>query len=245
MLQCIGAQTYPNVESIVINDGGENVDDIVAEFPFARVINLETNRGTLGALQAGIENARGAYIGLLPDDDWLYPDHVELLMSAIGASGAAVAHTNSLIRFTARDGDRERTVGFNSLAFAATTNPTAALVGTSVAGHQCLQRRDTFAESDVGWYIADSIVADQEYHMRLFEKHQLVWVDRFTCEFRDHAGNSGKLHDWAQATAQMYERDQPVVDRPIITGDAREGGCGRNGTWRRASNVNPPTFVLK
>ncbi len=37
MLGCIAAQTYPNIESIVVNDGGEPVDDIVAMFPFARL----------------------------------------------------------------------------------------------------------------------------------------------------------------------------------------------------------------
>ncbi len=243
MLTCVAVQTYPRIESVVVNDAGESVDDIVAAFPFARVVNLEQNRGTLGAAEAGLAAARGEYIGLLPDDDWIYPDHIERLMYAILRSGAALAHSHSLIRFLERLPDgTERTAGFNGIAYAGTVTPTAALIATAVPGHTCLQRRDTFDPADVGWYQTDSIVADQEYHMRLIERHQLVRVPSFTCEFRDHAGNTGKNHDWAEASRLMYE-GHPVPGRPVIEAIRVRTLEGLRSAVPGA-NVNEPTVRL-
>ena len=50
--------------------------------------------------------------------------------------------------------------------------------------------------------------------MRLVERHQLVVVDRFTCEFRDHPGGGGKTNSWADAMEYIYETAQPVHGRP-------------------------------
>ena len=195
MLQCVQAQTYPNIESVIVNDGGEAIDDIVAEFPFARLLNLPQNRGVLNAAYAGLEIARGEFIGLLPDDDWLYPPHVELLVAALLRSGAAVAHGLSIVRYQRRTPDgRIVTYGFNSRNYSVTVGPTEGQIGTGVAGHQCLQARATFDEGDVGWYLSDYVAADQEYHFRLTEKHQFAWVHQYTCEFRDHPANSGKQY---------------------------------------------------
>ena len=88
MLTCLRDQTYPRIESIgVVNDCGQPIEDVVAEFPFARVLNQEVNAGPIRAGIRGTREAKGSFIGYLPDDDWLYPDHVERLVNAMAALG--------------------------------------------------------------------------------------------------------------------------------------------------------------
>jgi hypothetical protein len=136
-------------------------------------------------------------------------------MAVILRSGAAVAHGFAVLRFLRDVNGTEQTYALNTTAYSSTVNPTAALLGTPVAMHQCLQRRDTFAVDDAGWPLLDAVGGDQEYHMRLLERYQLVAVDRFTCEFRDHAGNLGKTNSWAEAMEYIYETVRPEPDRPV------------------------------
>jgi hypothetical protein len=245
MLTCLAAQTYPNLEAIIINDAGEPVDDIVAGFPFARLVNAETNCGTFfSASRLGFAVARGEYIAMLPDDDWFYPDHIERLMGAILRSGAAVAHSFGLLRFLRRHADgTEYTYGVNPLPYSATTSPTPALLGTPIAMHQCLLRRDTFAPGDVGWPLLEAAGGDQEYHMRLLERHALAAVDRFTCEFRDHPGNSGKGYDWADAMTEVYETFQPATGRSH-TQALRRDAIAQIRAVPFGTNVNEPAIVF-
>ena len=68
-LAAVGAQTYPFVEAVVVNDAGAPVGDVVAAFPFARLIDHDVNRGAVAAIETGLRHARADYIEFLPDDD--------------------------------------------------------------------------------------------------------------------------------------------------------------------------------
>ena len=215
MLSCLAAQTYPNVESIVVNDGWTPVADIVAEFPFARLIDLPTNGGSANACAIGREAARGEYLVLLPDDDWFYPDHFERLMYAIMRSGCAVAHGTALLRFLERDPDGElRTAGFNATTFAQTIAPTDSLVTSVVGGHQAMIARAVYDR--VGWYLPDSDVADNEIQARICKHYFYAFCDNVTAEFRDHPGGTGRNLNFATALKEVYDHHHPVTNRPHV-----------------------------
>jgi hypothetical protein len=57
--------------------------------------------------------------------------------------------------------------------------------------------------------------------MRLVERHQLAFVERFTTEFRDHPRNTGKFFNWAEGTEQLYRDINPIADRPWIEAQRR------------------------
>jgi glycosyltransferase involved in cell wall biosynthesis/acetyltransferase-like isoleucine patch superfamily enzyme len=67
------AQTYPNIEVIVVDDGStDNTQDVLRRFE-GKIINIrKENAGLSAARNTGIERARGDYIAILDSDDvWL------------------------------------------------------------------------------------------------------------------------------------------------------------------------------
>ena len=76
-------QTYRNWNLVVVNDGGEDVADIINEFKDTRIKYITAeHKGKAHALNAGIRNSSGKFIGYLDDDDILYPIHLEVLVKA-------------------------------------------------------------------------------------------------------------------------------------------------------------------
>lgn len=77
-LASIRAQTYRDYEAIVINDGGEDVRDLVRLFGDVRLIN-QAHKGLPAARNTGIREAQGILIAYLDDDDMWLPQHLERL----------------------------------------------------------------------------------------------------------------------------------------------------------------------
>jgi GT2 family glycosyltransferase len=86
-VQSILAQTFADFELIVINDGGQDVSEILASFKDRRIIylNLPENNGKAHALNCGIDIARGKYCAYLDDDDHFFPHHLATLLTELEA----------------------------------------------------------------------------------------------------------------------------------------------------------------
>ncbi|MER3428836.1 MAG: hypothetical protein C4334_12215 [Pyrinomonas sp.] len=85
-LQSLTAQREADFEVIVVNDAGQSVAHVVADF--ARALNvtyleLPTNRGLPAARNRGVELSRGRYIAYLDDDDLLLPAHLAALSTRL------------------------------------------------------------------------------------------------------------------------------------------------------------------
>ena len=80
-LDSIKSQTYPRIETLVIDDG--STDGTVAwlesqpEYSFVRVHKQPKNGGASIARNDGIHIARGELIVFIDSDDALLPDHIE------------------------------------------------------------------------------------------------------------------------------------------------------------------------
>jgi glycosyltransferase involved in cell wall biosynthesis len=96
-LASILAQTYANLEVVVVNAGSEDVSPIVAEFESFLPIRLLSCPAPLGRAAAatwGAKEARGKYLNFLDDDDLLYSDHIEKLASFLEMTGVRVAYSD-------------------------------------------------------------------------------------------------------------------------------------------------------
>jgi glycosyltransferase involved in cell wall biosynthesis len=100
-LRSIAAQTYRNIEVVLVNDGGVDLDiddfkSLLDGMPLVYV-KLDVNRGRAHAANVGIGIAGGAYIGFLDDDDEYYPEHVESLLGVLHEGEGSFAYSDSEI----------------------------------------------------------------------------------------------------------------------------------------------------
>jgi hypothetical protein len=78
-------QSYRRLQVIVVNDGGQDVSDVVDSFrePCIIYINEKENRGKASCLNQALSRADGKYIAYLDDDDLYYPDHIRTLVETL------------------------------------------------------------------------------------------------------------------------------------------------------------------
>lgn len=92
-------QTYGRLEWIVVEDGGETRRPVVERLVGGRGGNLNWKffvsnaRGRSAAGNFGLQCCSGDYCMFLDDDDLLYADHIETLLSALQSKSAAAAYS--------------------------------------------------------------------------------------------------------------------------------------------------------
>jgi glycosyltransferase involved in cell wall biosynthesis len=84
------AQTYPNVEIIVVDDGStDETPDRLKPYLGKIVYIRQENQGLSAARNTGIRHARGEWIGLLDADDLWHPGKLEVQLAAADKFGPA------------------------------------------------------------------------------------------------------------------------------------------------------------
>jgi len=91
----ITAQTYENLEIILVDDGstdgtGELCDKLAAEDGRIKVFHKE-NGGSSSARNLGLAHAQGEYIGFVDSDDYISPDMYGELWRGIAEFGVPIA----------------------------------------------------------------------------------------------------------------------------------------------------------
>ncbi len=106
-LESLAAQTFTDVEVVLVDDGSSDGSTAVAQ-RFARrragwqLIHSD-HRGPGGARNHGVSVARGEFLAFVDSDDLLLPDAYELMVSTLESSGSDFV-VGSLVRLV--DGDR-------------------------------------------------------------------------------------------------------------------------------------------
>jgi GT2 family glycosyltransferase len=89
-------QTYPNIEVVVVEDGPDTLSEFLG--PYRSALNLTyhalgTNKGRCEAGNAAMRLAKGEYLTFLDEDDLLYADHIEQLVSAAVLNDVRIAYS--------------------------------------------------------------------------------------------------------------------------------------------------------
>jgi glycosyltransferase involved in cell wall biosynthesis len=88
------AQTWPHVETIVVNDGSPDDTEAVAKQYGDRIRYVaRPNGGLAAARNTGIAQARGDYFKFLDSDDYLHPEQLAWQMEALAGRQDAVSFT--------------------------------------------------------------------------------------------------------------------------------------------------------
>ena len=95
VLKDLQEQTLSNWKLIVVNDGGDDVQDIVAGFSDSRMeYHNRQHAGKAAQLNYALNLVESKYIGYLDDDDRVMPNHYEQLYSAAEKNGAEFIYSN-------------------------------------------------------------------------------------------------------------------------------------------------------
>ncbi|WP_068596131.1 glycosyltransferase family 2 protein [Vaginella massiliensis] len=86
-MESVKAQTYPNIETIFVNDATPDnsvalIEEFIQKNPqlSMRVVHLEKNQGLSVVRNRGIDESSGKYIYMLDSDDYITPDCIEKLV---------------------------------------------------------------------------------------------------------------------------------------------------------------------
>nr|WP_318684939.1 glycosyltransferase family 2 protein [uncultured Acetatifactor sp.] len=107
-VKSLQAQTYPNLEILLVDDGSEDesgklCEEMAAEDERIRVFHKK-NGGSSSARNLGISKARGEYLGFVDSDDYVDYNMYELLVEAVSSFGTRAAQVGR--DETAQDGRR-------------------------------------------------------------------------------------------------------------------------------------------
>ena len=82
-IRCIQAQTLVDWRLLVVNDGGEDVSDIVASAADPRVVYFNRpHAGKAAQLNFALSQATAPYVAYMDDDDEVFPEHLAKLHDA-------------------------------------------------------------------------------------------------------------------------------------------------------------------
>lgn len=103
-LDSVFAQTYPNFEVVLVNDGSpdtEALEQAIRSYGERLIYIRQGNRGPSGARNTAIRAARGKYIACLDSDDVYLPEHLASLVPLLEEHALDLVYSDS---YFIRDG---------------------------------------------------------------------------------------------------------------------------------------------
>lgn len=93
-LASLGEQSFKDFEVILVNDHGDPVESLLADYDFPiTYIYQGKNQGLSAARNIGLKLATGRYIAYLDDDDIYLPSHIAVMAEAIERFPQSVIYT--------------------------------------------------------------------------------------------------------------------------------------------------------
>ena len=230
LLQCavesVITQSYRPLELVVVNDGGEDVSQLLSALLAGvsdvtlTLIQHDKSVGRTAAANLGLQQASGQYGLFLDDDDYFDSGHIAGLMSAQALNTLdVVTHC------------RARAVSFDEQAidqFLSTPEQVLSIEGDSLAEQQLfyvnslpiLTALFPLAVRDHGVAFDDQfdLFEDWDFWLQVSQVCSFKFVDQTSCAYRIHNSNSG-VRDKARQTmafAQIYNKWLPRLSHDSL-----------------------------
>ncbi|MCP4682525.1 MAG: glycosyltransferase [Desulfobacterales bacterium] len=185
-LNSIVRQTYANLEIVVINDGGRDVEDVVntlaGDIP-TTYISHEASKGKSAAANTGLKAARGYYLNFLDDDDVFYPDHVETLVSHLLATEEKVVYSSVLNVYFNGPPDMPESRSREELMFDIDFDPDRLLFENYIPVISVMFCRDILSQFK-GLSKDFTFLENWDFWIRISRHFTFKHVDRVTAEYR-------------------------------------------------------------
>lgn len=206
------AQTYENIELVVVDDGSTDGTRSIVETLGAADKRLRLfstpNRGVARARNLGIENARGAYVAFLDADDLWHPTKIERQVEALNVHQSD-PHWAGVYTFHRTINEEDQVTGngqtlVDCRGYILARNLVLKFIGN---GSNLLVHRD--AALAVGGfdpsYAADGIggCEDLDFELRLAARYRIEAVRSFLVGYRLYKGNMSS--DGSRMAKSMIE----------------------------------------
>lgn len=202
-------QSYRDVEVFVINDGGEDVSDVVRSFGDPRIhfIDRRENRGKPHSLNEALARARGKYVAYLDDDDIYYPHHVQVLVDALeGPTDCRVAYSDLYKTYCHVLSDGTREIRSKYVEISRDFDRFLMLYFNHVLHVSLMHRRDLLDRT--GLYNEDlNILIDWDMTRRLAFFSDFQHLHTITGEFYSPIGESDRISIQRRKDSREYLRN--------------------------------------
>lgn len=209
----VRAQTYPNWELIIVDDGspmphmGPLLKTIAARDQRIKTTRLLQNCGISEATNEALRQAKGKYIAPVDHDDLLMPEALEEMLRAIEDQGADAAYSDQA--YSSADGI------FESSFYKPAWSPTL-FAGVMYVGHLLAVRRDV-AVSIGGFDKTYDRAQDFEFMLRVSERAtKIVHVPRILYHWRRAPGSIASHSD-------VKGKIEPIQSKAVNAHFARTG----------------------
>ena len=221
-MKSVLAQTYPNIEIIVVDDGTTNGSDLTIQQFISQETNeghqisfiRQANQGASVARNTGILNARGEFIAFLDSDDSWEPEKLEYQIQALERfkDDCGVCFTDArLVNNSGMDVSSFHTHGRNYKEIMGVDRNASQLLAESFSGFwvSSLVVRAEIARRIGGFSRDISFVEDRDFHFRLslvtgigYVNKQLIRTDRTPSP----AGSS--IRPWDKVEVQFRQQEK-------------------------------------
>lgn len=215
-------QTFKDFETVVVNDCGDPVEDVLQTFAGRLQITYvrhARNRDRSAARNTGIRASRGKYIAYLDDDDGYRPNHLETLVNALRTQGGCVAYSEAAWIEEVKTPSGYQ-VTSSSRARDASFNRDKLMVQNYLPILSVMHERSCLDE--VGMFDEElGTHEDWDLFIRLAHRYRFVHVPELTADVsmrRDGSTTtSARRQDFLRTLRLIHERYRPLVaGRPDI-----------------------------
>lgn len=192
-LDSLARQTWPAIEVVVVAAAADHppLPERCGAYPL-RLVGTGGPLARSRAANVGLDAARGQYVLLLDDDDWLMPSHIERLVKALHGQALWRAAYTGIVCVDAHNRPRGQTFDF---AF----DPLRQRAGNLTPIHAVLFERALFAE---GCRFDEALdrYEDWDFWLQIAARTALAHVPGASAAYRIHA-SSGVHEDAGTASA--------------------------------------------
>lgn len=205
-LDSAAAQTWPNLEIVVVAASGNSHRPLPAEHrgrPL-RLVYPESNRRLPRpeAANLGLESARGEWLVLLDDDDEFLSEHLTSLLASPRPRAARVIYSRTrLLDEQGKDRGYAGSPGTHAqLCYRVRSTPGATLVHRSLI------------DEGVRFSPDFPICEDYDFQINCASRTEFHFVDAITCVWNAYSGDSG-CGFGANENVSLHERYRAAVQR--------------------------------
>lgn len=195
-IDSVAAQTYPNIEVVIVNAKGRNHSALNTECG-NHPIRIAGNQESMNRCQAaniGLHAARGDYLIFLDDDDWFLPHHIEKLQQTLSAHEAAIA-AYAGIQCVNEIGEEVR-------RYAEQFDPIQLRIENFIPIHAVLFKRQAL-DNGAHFDVALDLCEDWDFWLQLAELGDFQFVPEIGAVYRFQKGEGSGIRDNKVHTRQV------------------------------------------